>query len=117
LRNIVVAPDRQTAIRDMGPSIADSYKIFGQWGLFTGIAGDTEPYPEFEDLLKDRFIIGSPEECADQIANVMSATGCNRLITRLQWIGAEHKHVMRSIELLGDKVAPIVRKVLAKSPV
>jgi alkanesulfonate monooxygenase SsuD/methylene tetrahydromethanopterin reductase-like flavin-dependent oxidoreductase (luciferase family) len=117
LRNIVVAPDRQTAIRDMGPSIADSYKIFGQWGLFTEIVGDTEPYPEFEDLLKDRFIIGSPEECADQIANLMSATECNRLIARIQWVGAEHKHVMRSIELLGDKVAPVVRKVLGKSMV
>ena len=36
LRNIVVAPDRQTAIRDVGPAIAESYRIFGNWGLFTG---------------------------------------------------------------------------------
>jgi alkanesulfonate monooxygenase SsuD/methylene tetrahydromethanopterin reductase-like flavin-dependent oxidoreductase (luciferase family) len=29
LRNIVVAPDRETAIRDVGPAIAESYKVFG----------------------------------------------------------------------------------------
>jgi len=39
LRNIVVAPDRATALRDVGPAIAESYKIFGDWGLFTGVVG------------------------------------------------------------------------------
>jgi hypothetical protein len=33
LRNVVVAPDRATAIREVGPAIAESYKIFGNWGL------------------------------------------------------------------------------------
>src|SRR5215831_2893311 len=33
LRNIVVAADRSTAIRDAGPAIAESYKIFGNWGF------------------------------------------------------------------------------------
>jgi alkanesulfonate monooxygenase SsuD/methylene tetrahydromethanopterin reductase-like flavin-dependent oxidoreductase (luciferase family) len=116
LRNIIAAPDRRTAIRDMGPAIADSYKIFGNWGLFTEIVGDAKPHPEFEDLLHDRFIIGSPEECAEQIAALMSSTGCNRLITRIQWVGAEQKHVMRSIELLGSRVAPLVAKALGTKP-
>lgn len=113
LRNIVVAQDRRTAIREVGPAIADSYKIFGDWGLFTDVVGDAKSHPEFEDLIKDRFIIGSPEECADEIAELLSATGCNRLVTRIQWIGMEHRHVMRTIEMLGGKVAPLVRKAMA----
>ena len=113
LRNIVVAPDRQTAIRDAGPAIAESYKIFGKWGLFTEVVGDGKAEPEFEDLLKDRFIVGSPEECAEQIVDLLRATGCTRLVTRLQWVGMQHRHVMRTIELIGDKVAPLVRKALA----
>ena len=43
LRNIVVAQDRGTAIRDVGPAIAESYRIFGNWGLFTGMVGDARP--------------------------------------------------------------------------
>jgi len=113
LRNIVVAVDRSTAIRDAGPAIAESYKIFGNWGLFTEVVGDARPQPEFEDLLKDRFIIGSPEKCAEQIVDLLRATGCTRLVTRLQWVGMQHRHVMRTIELIGDKVAPLVRKALA----
>jgi alkanesulfonate monooxygenase SsuD/methylene tetrahydromethanopterin reductase-like flavin-dependent oxidoreductase (luciferase family) len=113
LRNIVVAPDRQTAIRDVGAAIAESYRIFGNWGLFTGVVGDAKTHPEFEDLIDDRFIIGSPEECAADITDLMRTTGCNRLVTRIQWLGMEHRHVMRTIELLGDKVAPLVRKALA----
>jgi len=113
LRNIVVAPDRQTAIRDAGPAIAESYKIFGKWGLFTEVVGDAKAEPEFEDLLRDRFIVGSPEECAEQIVDLLRATGCTRLVTRLQWVGMQHRHVIRTIELIGDKVAPLVRKALA----
>ena len=79
LRNIVVAPDRQTAIRDAGPAIAESYKIFGDWGLFTGPVGEAKTHPEFEELLADRFIIGSPEGCAEEIVELMRGTGCNRL--------------------------------------
>jgi alkanesulfonate monooxygenase SsuD/methylene tetrahydromethanopterin reductase-like flavin-dependent oxidoreductase (luciferase family) len=113
LRNIVVAPDRATAVRDVGPAIAESYRIFGNWGLFTGVVGDANTHPEFDDLIADRFIIGSPEECATQITGLMRATGCNRLVTRLQWVGMEHRYVMRTIELLGNKVAPLVDKALA----
>ena len=113
LRNIVVAQDRKTAIREVGPAIVESYKIFGHWGLFTDVVGDANPHPDFEDLLKDRFIIGSPEACATEIADLMRATGCNRLVSRIQWIGMEHTHVMRTIELLGDKVVPLVRNAMA----
>jgi alkanesulfonate monooxygenase SsuD/methylene tetrahydromethanopterin reductase-like flavin-dependent oxidoreductase (luciferase family) len=113
LRNVVVAADRETAIRDVGPAIAESYRVFGNWGLFTGVIGDAKTYPEFEDLIADRFIIGSPEECAGQITELFHATGCNRLVTRIQWVGMEQRYVMRTIELLGTKVAPLVHKALA----
>jgi alkanesulfonate monooxygenase SsuD/methylene tetrahydromethanopterin reductase-like flavin-dependent oxidoreductase (luciferase family) len=112
LRNVVVAPDRATAIRDVGPAIAESYKIFGDWGLFTDVIGDAKPHPEFEELITDRFIIGSPEEAADEIMRVARLTDCTRLVCRIQWVGMKHRHVMRTIELLGEKVGPLVRKAL-----
>jgi alkanesulfonate monooxygenase SsuD/methylene tetrahydromethanopterin reductase-like flavin-dependent oxidoreductase (luciferase family) len=113
LRNVVIAPDRATAIREIGPAIAESYKIFGNWGLFTDVIGDNRSHPEFDDLINGRFIIGSPDEVAEQIAIIMKATGGTRLVCRGQWVGMEQQHVMRTIELLGTAVAPLVRKALA----
>lgn len=112
LRNIVVAPDRRTAIREVGPAIAESYRIFGDWGLFTDVVGDAKSHPEFDELIGDRFIIGAPEECAREITALMRATGCNRLVCRIQWVGVRHEHVMRTIALLGEQVAPSVRRAL-----
>ena len=71
------------------------------------------PQTEFDELIRDRFIIGSPEDCAEELTSIMQDTGCNRLITRIQWLGMEHRHVMRTIELLGDRVAPLMRDALA----
>ena len=113
LRNIVVAADRDTAIRDVGPAIAASYKVFGGWGLFTDVIGEQKPQPEFDNLINDRFIIGAPEQCAEEIAGLMQETGCNRLVTRIQWLSMDHRHVMRTLELIGDKVAPMIDKALA----
>jgi alkanesulfonate monooxygenase SsuD/methylene tetrahydromethanopterin reductase-like flavin-dependent oxidoreductase (luciferase family) len=110
LRNVVVAPDRATAVRDVGPAIAESYQIFGDWGLFTNVVGDAKPHPEFEELIRDRFVIGSPDEAAEEIARVARLTKCTRLVCRIQWVGMDHRHVMRTIELLGDKVRPLVHK-------
>ena len=72
LRDIVVAPNRETSIRDVGPAIAESYRIFGTWRLFTDVVGDAKTHPEFEELIADRFIIGSPEECAAQIQRALT---------------------------------------------
>ncbi|MGI9410706.1 MAG: LLM class flavin-dependent oxidoreductase [Hyphomicrobiaceae bacterium] len=112
LRNIVVAPDRDTALREVGPAIAASYNVFGKWGLFTDIVKEKEVQAKFDELIRDRFIIGSPEECAEELTGIMQDTGCNRLITRIQWLSMEHRHVMRTIELLGDRVAPMIRKAM-----
>jgi alkanesulfonate monooxygenase SsuD/methylene tetrahydromethanopterin reductase-like flavin-dependent oxidoreductase (luciferase family) len=113
LRNVVVAKDRSTAIREVGPAIAESYNIFGDWGLFTDVVGDAKSHPEFDELINGRFIIGSPEEAAEEITRLATMTSCNRLVCRSQWVGMEHAHVMRTIELLGNKVVPLLRKVLA----
>ncbi|MCC6531171.1 MAG: LLM class flavin-dependent oxidoreductase [Burkholderiales bacterium] len=110
LRNVVVAPDRASAIREVGPAIAESYKIFGNWGLFTEVVGDAKPHPEFEELIDGRFVFGSPQEAAEEITRIRDVTGCTRLVCRIQWVGMEHRHVMRTIELLGTEVAPLLRR-------
>jgi hypothetical protein len=40
------------------------------------------------------------------------ATGFTRLIARVQWMGMDQSIVRRSIELLADRVLPLVQKEL-----
>lgn len=108
LRNIVVAEDRATALRDAGPFLEASYRIFGQWGLFTGPVGGDKEQLDLEELIEGRVIIGSPEECAEQLINLQDATDFTRLVARVQWLGMDQDIVLRTVRLLGEKVLPMV---------
>lgn len=113
LRNIVVAEDRQTAIREAGPYLRASYEVFDRWGLFTEVAGQQAGPEDLPDLLKGRVIIGSPEDCAHQLVRLALATGCTRFIARAQWMGMPQHAVCRTIELLASEVLPRVERELS----
>ena len=114
LRNIVVAPDRETALREAGPFLEASYKIFGQWGLFTNVVGSGKAQLDLEELIAGRVILGSPEECAAELIRLSKTTGFTRLIARIQWLGMDQRIVLRTIRLLGEQVRPIVEAELAR---
>ncbi len=106
LRNIVVGPDRETAIRDAAPFLQASYEIFGNWGLFTDVVGAGKAQLDLAELLEGRVIIGSPEDCAAELSALAEATGATRLIARVQWLGMDQRLVLRTIELLANEVVP-----------
>ena len=110
LRNVVVARDRATAIREAGPYLEASYRVFGQWGLFTRVVGGDKAQLDLPELLRGRVVIGGPEECAEELAGLAAATGCGRLVCRVQWMGMEQRLVLRTIELLAERVAPLLAR-------
>lgn len=109
LRNIVVAPDRETALREAAPYLEASYKIFGDWGLFTDVVGAGKAQLELPELLAGRVIIGAPEECAEELIALAGRVDYTRIIARVQWMGMEQRQVLRSIELLAQEVLPLLR--------
>jgi alkanesulfonate monooxygenase SsuD/methylene tetrahydromethanopterin reductase-like flavin-dependent oxidoreductase (luciferase family) len=111
LRNLVVAPDRDTALREVGPYLAASYRVFGEWGLFKNIVGAGKEQLDLPDLLAGRVVIGAPEECAAELARLMRTGGFTRLVCRVQWMGMEQRLVLRTIELLADRVLPLLQTV------
>jgi alkanesulfonate monooxygenase SsuD/methylene tetrahydromethanopterin reductase-like flavin-dependent oxidoreductase (luciferase family) len=113
LRNVVVAPDKETALKEAGPFIADSYRVFGQWGLFTNVVGSGKEQLDFEELMAGRVVIGSPEDCAEELVRLAKTTGFTRLIARIQWHGMDQRITLRTIELLAKEVKPLVEKALA----
>jgi alkanesulfonate monooxygenase SsuD/methylene tetrahydromethanopterin reductase-like flavin-dependent oxidoreductase (luciferase family) len=61
---------------------------------------------EFEDLLEDRFILGTPEQAREQIAEYRDELGIDHLVLRMYWPDMPEEHCLKSIRLFGDEVIP-----------
>ena len=58
-------------------------------------------------------LVGTPEEVAEKIIAQHAIFGNDRYLLQMDVGGVPHADLMRSIELLGSEVAPIVRRALA----
>ena len=48
-----------------------------------------------------------------QIVRLARATDFTRLVARVQWLGIDPRIVLRTVEMLADKVLPLVERALA----
>lgn len=57
------------------------------------------------DNVRDRVILGSPEECIEQIQEWQEATGADYCVLRFRHAeGPSHEHAVRALRLFGEKV-------------
>jgi probable LLM family oxidoreductase len=72
--------------------------------------------PQFDGLRTPRgaLVVGSPEEVAEKILAQHSLFGHQRFIAQMSVGTMPHRSVLRSIELFGTEVAPIVRAEVAR---
>ncbi len=59
----------------------------------------------FEQVLEGRFIIGSPDECVNEIKKYQEL-GIQELILRCQWPGMPNQDSNRAVKLFGREVLP-----------
>jgi alkanesulfonate monooxygenase SsuD/methylene tetrahydromethanopterin reductase-like flavin-dependent oxidoreductase (luciferase family) len=105
-RVLYLAEDRDQAIEEATPALANWYRRRGEWGWF--LTKDKK----FEDevFASGRWIIGNPEDCVNQILNLQSRLGINHTIFNLSpGLGATQEQRLRTIRLLGDEVIPGLR--------
>ena len=65
---------------------------------------------DFAELIKDRFLLGSPDEVAEQMLTLHRTTGINHLIMSAQWPGMPQSLVREELHLLAEEVFPRVRQ-------
>lgn len=70
---------------------------------------DQTPVDQIEALGRDRFIVGSPDECVKKIQRFKEAFGVDHLICRLYFPGMPHEHIQTEIKLLAREVFPAFR--------
>jgi alkanesulfonate monooxygenase SsuD/methylene tetrahydromethanopterin reductase-like flavin-dependent oxidoreductase (luciferase family) len=67
---------------------------------------------EFTSLIGDRFLIGSPDEVADQILALHRRIGANHLVMSTEWAGMPESLATETIELIARELFPRVRQGL-----
>ena len=106
MREICVAETHEDAIRLARPYLEKKYQAYVQWGQHRALPGDDDMTQAFDDLVRDRFILGDPDECAAEIARCAEVTGATTMLFRIHWPGMPHEIITKAIRLLAEKVQP-----------
>ncbi|WP_438483042.1 Atu2307/SP_0267 family LLM class monooxygenase [Oleiharenicola lentus] len=105
-----LADTQEQALETFWPAYRDA---FGKIGRERGWAPPTRPQFDAQCSPHGALLVGDPEAAAAKIiAEHHSLGGISRLTVLLDNRVLTHGQLMRAIELLGTKVAPIVRKEL-----
>jgi alkanesulfonate monooxygenase SsuD/methylene tetrahydromethanopterin reductase-like flavin-dependent oxidoreductase (luciferase family) len=111
-REVFVARTREEAFQAAGDSIMSKYTAYNAWGGLNW--GDSSKSGElgqsFEDIVKDRFFIGSPEDVAEQIIKFNKRLGMNHIIMSMHWPGLDGSQSEDSLQLIAEEVFPMVRQ-------
>jgi len=110
LLEVGCAADEETAYRQVAPHLIEKYKAYFSWGL-EGLKLDPNATPDqqFRSLAVNRFAVGAPHQVADMLV-AQHALGITHLSMRMSWPGMGQKETLASIELVGRKVLPEVRR-------
>jgi hypothetical protein len=94
-----------------GPYLGEKYKTYASWGQDAALPADESFAQPLDELLRDRFVLGSPEECFEQLRPCWQEVGADYLIFRTHWSGMPLGHALSSMRLISDELLPELRKL------
>ena len=110
-REVFVAESRDEAMRLCEPFLAAKYQAYHSWGQEIP-QDDGGLDQDFASLVGDRFLIGSPDEVAEQILAIRRRTGIDHLVMSTEWSGMPKSLATETIELIAAELIPRVRQGL-----
>ena len=113
IKEIFCAKDRATAIEMAGPHLAAKYADYATWGQDKVMPGEESFQQDFASLLDDRFVLGSPEDCYEQLRPCWERLGVNTFIFRTHWAGMPLSTSLHSMRMISDELMPALLKVEA----
>jgi len=106
IKECYVAPTTREALDEARPFLESKYAAYRRWEQDKALPAGETWSDAFEDLARDRFLIGDPARVAEEVARCRERLGVTDLIVRVQWPGMPQAAVLRSIRLLGERVLP-----------
>lgn len=110
-REVFVAKNREEAIRLCAPYLGAKYAAYHAWGQDMP-HDDKGLGQDFASLIGDRFLIGSPDEVAEQIVALHRRLGINHLVMSTEWAGMPESLAVETIEMIARELIPRVRQAL-----
>ena len=111
MREAFVAENREDAIRLARPYLLSKYQTYHAWGQDKAMpAGDDDLGLDYDELIRDRFVFGSPNEVAEQILAFVRRLGVSHFVFGFQWPGMPHNLVLEQTEMMAETVFPLVRQ-------
>jgi len=108
-RDVFVADTDEQAFGTYGPYIEEFYDWYRQEGQAEVMENPDALDQAFDELVEDRFIIGSPETVTDRLVNLYEDVGLDCVLMGMHRPGIDPADVLHSIELTGEAVIPRVR--------
>jgi len=100
MRVVYVAPQTHTAHQEAEAGLMHTYGRYWRWGLLPHAGTDDTA------LARDRFIIGDPAQVIEEIQGYRNLFGITYLICRMAIPAVPHDHIVRSMHLFSERVAP-----------
>ena len=92
-----VGANHATAHEECRGPLEYKYNSYAAWGMESPTA-----HMSFEEMARDRFIIGDKVSVKEEIARWRERLGTNHFVMRVQWPGLEQAKVLASIRRLGE---------------
>lgn len=105
-RELFVAETSARAIDLARPYIEKKYDAYVAWGQHRALPAGDDMTQAFEGLAQDRFILGDPARCADEITRCAELTGATTMIFRVNFPGMPPDVVTGAMRLLAEQVRP-----------
>jgi len=107
-KEVFIAPDMDTALREGKPFLEGKLKMYARWGQARELPAASATFVDegFDDLRKDRVIVGDPEHCVAEFKRYHREVGISHFSCVLNWPGMQHWQILRSIQLIGERVLP-----------
>ena len=99
VRECYVGANHKTAVEECRGALQYKYDAYASWGL------PGRKTPSFEELARDRFIIGDKVFVKEEMARYREALGVDHFMMRCHWPGLAFDKAIASIRRLGEIVA------------
>jgi alkanesulfonate monooxygenase SsuD/methylene tetrahydromethanopterin reductase-like flavin-dependent oxidoreductase (luciferase family) len=112
-RELVIAGSRAEARRQAAQCSKARYDVYLNWGLGHDLDKNNAGFGSQDDADIDaRFVLGTPEDCVEQLLKIWDELGMTEFILKPQWLGLPHAEAMKQTELFGTKVMPELLKAV-----
>jgi alkanesulfonate monooxygenase SsuD/methylene tetrahydromethanopterin reductase-like flavin-dependent oxidoreductase (luciferase family) len=110
-RDLCLAESAATAEARIKDAYERMYQLYRRWGQPGEAYGSS-----FDELKRERLIVGSPENVADQVLGYHREFGAEFMWFTVYWPGMDLRWSLETIQLFGERVIPVVKRATPSSP-